>query len=339
VATLDEQLTTEEATEPWRDQRARWYQQKWLHLIAGLAVALLTVTFAGQRATAGARATLDNRLIASGAGADAGLIAVESEQLAAVREVAFTRGVGQLLQATDGPGLNQIVTPIQADSTVPMVDVMKTNGRVLLAVRSKGAPRPVASYHGLRLLSQALRNANGARGGRYSELVIFRFGPTLVTISPIMIGNTAVGAVMAMTPLADVLGRLNQETGAELTAYDANGDPIATTATFTPKNVPTDVARSLIGGGALETRYVYADHREKLGRLIVDHAAEAVLGVSLEDDSNVTGRAVSIYAALGLLCTVAILASFWARFTRDRNGYANGNGNGYGWHDHENGDL
>jgi hypothetical protein len=335
MATLDEQLATEEAVEPWRDQRTHWYQQKWLHLIAGLAVAILAVTFAGQRATAGARATLDNRLVVAGAGADAGLIAVEAEQLAAVREVAFTSGVAQQLGSTNGPGLNSLVTPIQANSTVPMVDVMKTSGRVLLAVRSKGAPRPVASYHGLRLLGQSLRNANGPRGGRYSELVIFRFGPTLVTISPIMNGNTPVGAVMAMTPLADVLGRLNQETGADLTAYDANGDPIATTASFAPKKVATDDARSLIAGGALQTRYVFADHREKLGRLIVDHAAEAVLGVSLEDDSNVTGRAVSIYVALGLLCTVAILASFWARFTRERNGYANGNGNGW----HENGEL
>jgi hypothetical protein len=330
MATLDEQLATEEAVEPWRDQRTQWYQQKWLHLIAGLAVAILAVTFAGQRATAGARATLDSRLVYAGAGADAGLIAIESEQLAAAREVAFTRGVPEALASLNGPELNTLVTPLQANSTVPMVDVMQTTGRVLLAVRSKGAPRPIATYHGLRLLKQALQNANGPRGGRFSELVIFTFGPTLATITPIMQGNTPVGAVLAMTPLADALGRLNQETGADLTAYDANGDPVATTASFTPKNVPSDVARSLIAGGALETRYVYADHREKLGRLIVDHAAEAVLGVSLEDDSNVTGRAVSIYVAIGLLCTVAILASFWARFTRERSGYANGNGNG--WH-------
>lgn len=331
MATVDEQLTSEELDQPWRDTRERWYQQKWLHLIVGLAVAILTVTFAGQRATAGARATLDARLVADGAGADTGLIAIESEQLAAVRAIAFTNGVADDLAATNGPALNTLVTPLQANSTVPMVDVMKPNGRVLLSVRSKGAPRPIASYHGLRLLKQALSTANGLRGGRYSELVIFRFGPTLATISPIMRGKTAVGAVIAMTPLADVLGRLSQETGAELTAYDINGDPIATTVNWTPKKVAMDQARAIIGGAALQTRYVYADHREKLGRLIVDHAAEALLGVSLEDDSNVTGRAVSIYVAIGLLCTVAILASFWARFTRERNGNGYGNGNGNGW--------
>ena len=296
-----------------REQPQPWYRRTWVHALIGLAIAVLTVSFAGQRATAGARATLDNRLIQAGAGADAALVGVESEQLSAVRAIAFTQGVPEALASRNGPELNKLVTPLQANSTVPMVDIVEPGGRVLLAVRSKGAPEPVATRKGLRLLNQAIRNANGPLGGRYTELVIFRSGPTLTTISPIMVGQTPVGAVLAMTPLADVLGRLSQEVGAELNAYDANGDPIATTATYRPKKLPQDVARSLIAGAAVTTRYVYADHREKLGRLIVDHQPDAVLGVSLEDDSNVVGRMVSIYVTIGLLCTVLILGTFWAR--------------------------
>jgi hypothetical protein len=110
-----------------------------------------------------------------------------------------------------------------------------------------------------------------------------------------------------------VLGRISQEVSAELTAYDSIGDPIATTATFNPKPLPTDVAQTLIGGGPIATRYDWADHREKLGRLIVDHQPDAVLGVALEDDSNVTGRMVAIYVAIGLICTAIILATYWAR--------------------------
>jgi len=119
--------------------------------------------------------------------------------------------------------------------------------------------------------------------------------------------------VLAMTPLADVLGRISQEVNVDLTAYDAIGDPIATTASFTPKRVDTATAQTLMGGGAIVTRYVYRDHREKLGRLIVDHEPDAVLGVSLQDDSNVVGRTVSIEAAIGLVCAAIIFASFWAR--------------------------
>ena len=43
-----------------------------------------------------------------------------------------------------------------------------------------------------------------------------------------------------------------------------------------------------------------------------------MLGASLEDDSNVTGRWVSLYAALGILCTVVIFATWWARVANRR---------------------
>jgi hypothetical protein len=290
-----------------------WYLRREFHLAFGILVAILTVFFAGERATAGARATLDARLVQAGAGADAALIGIESEQLAAAREVAFTQGVADALAARNGPALNRLVTPVQANSTVPMIDVVQPDGRVLLAVRAKGAPAPVASRKGLRALKLSLSGAHGPRGGRLSEIVIYRSGPTLLTISPIVRGTKPVGAVLAMTPLADVLGRISQDLNVELTAYDSIGDPIATTASFDPKPVSPDTAQGLMGGGAIVTRYNWADHREKLGRLIVDHQPDAVLGVSLEDDSNVTGRAVSIEVAIGLICSVIILVTFWAR--------------------------
>jgi len=303
---------------PEAEPPRQWYMHRGLHLAIGVAVAVLTVVFAGQRAAAGARATLDDRLVQSGAGADAALVAIESEQLSAVRAVAFTQGVGTALVAHDGPALNRLVTPLQANSTVPMVDVVEPDGRVLFAVRSKGAPAPVASRAGLQALQLALSRARGRRGGRLGEIVIFRSGPTLLTISPIVLGTKPVGAVLAMTPLADVLGRIAQEVNVELTAYDSNGNPVATSARFDPKPIDADTARTLVGGGAIVTRYNWADHREKLGRLIVDHEPDAVLGVSLEDESGGTGRMVSIYTALGILCTLGIFASLWARPRRTR---------------------
>jgi hypothetical protein len=290
-----------------------WYRSGWLHLALGLALVAGTVGLASQRATDGVRAALDARLATAGAGADAGLVAIESEQLAAVRAIAFTRGVARALAAHHTRELNRIVAPLQANSTVPMIDMVLPNGRVQLAVRSKGAPAPVRSRHGLLALTQALRRARGARGGRLSEVVVLRSGPTLLAISPVMDGTTPAGVVLAMTPLANVLGRLTQEVGADLTVYDARGLPLATSATVAPDPVASDTARALLGGGAVVTRSVRVGHRETLGRLIVDHTPDAVLGVSLADDSSDTGRLVALYVALGLLCTAVIVASYLAR--------------------------
>jgi hypothetical protein len=162
-------------------------------------------------------------------------------------------------------------------------------------------------------IGQSIREARGARGGRFTEVVIFKTGPAFVTIGPLMERNKAVGVVLVMTPLADVLGRISQQVRADLTAYTADGDPIATTALADPPRLDRDTARRLIGGGAIVMRYLHGDDREALGRLIVDHQPDAVLGVSLEDNSPATGHAVALFAALGLLATVMIMATFWAR--------------------------
>lgn len=296
-----------------------WHRRPGVYVACALLLALLTVVWASGRATKGVRDGLDARLRAAGAGADAALVNLEAEQLSALRSIAFTEGIGRAMDGRDASALNRLVTPLQANSGVPMVDVVLPDGRVEFAVRSKGAPRPVASRAGMPAIAQALKSAHGARGGRFTELAIFTSGPTIVTIGPVRDGARSwAGVVMAMTPLADALGRLSQEVGANLTAYDADGAPIATTALFQPKSVSRDEARSLIGGGALSTRYVHGNDRETLGRLILDHQADAVLGVSLPDDSAVTGHAVALYAGLGLLGTILILSSFWVRVMRRR---------------------
>jgi Double sensory domain of two-component sensor kinase len=296
----------------------RWYRRRWLHLLLGLLVAASAITWAGQRATDGVRSNLDARLRDSGAGADAALVTLEAEQLSALRAITFTAGVGRALAATDPKTLNRLVTPLQANSDVPMVDVVLPDGKVELAVRSKGAPAPVASRAGMPAIAQALREARGVRGGRFTELVVFRSGPTIVTIGAILYGGKAAGVVLVMTPLADALGRLSQEVGTNLTAYTSSGAPIATTAAFQPRAVDPDMARALIGGAAVNMRYVHGDDREALGRLILDHQADAVLGASLHDNSAATGRAVRLYAALGLIGAVLIFVSFSVRIANRR---------------------
>jgi len=308
-------------TEPrqLRTQRDHLYRGRWLHLILGLLVAVLAVTWAGQRAHQGVLSNLDTRLQDGGAGVDAALITVEAEQLSALRSITFTRGVADAVANSDPTAINRLVTPLHANSNVPMVDVVRPDGQVLFAVRSKGAPRPAASRSGLRAIGQSIREARGARGGRFTEVVIFKTGPAFMTVGPLMRNNKAVGVVLVLTPLADVLGRISQQVRADLSAYTADGIPIATTALADPPTLNRDTARTLIGGGAIVMRYIHGGGREALGRLIVDHQPDAVLGVSLHDNSPATGRAVTLFAALGLIATVLILATFWARIaSRER---------------------
>jgi len=303
---------------PRRERRTPWYRDPWVYLVLGLLVAIFAVVWAAQRAEQGVRDNLDARLRDAGAGTDAALVALEAEQLSCVRGVTFTTGVAAAVQKRDVRTVNRLVAPVQANSTVPMVDMVLPDGRVLLAVRSRGAPLPVRNRAGMPGLTQSIAQARGRRGGRFSELVTFRSGPTLVTLAPLLQGTLPVGVVLCMTPLADALGRFSQDTAANLTAYDVQGNPIATTAAFQPRTLDPAIARSLIGGSAIVYRYVYGDYREAVGRLILDHQPVAVLGVSLVDNSPMTGHAVGLYAGLGLIGVVLVLGTFYARRERRR---------------------
>lgn len=300
------------------ESRTAWYRRPWLYLLVGVVVAVLAVFWAGQRAAQGVRDNLDARLRDAGAGADASLVTLEAEQLATLREITFTQGFAHALATRDVPTINRLVTPLQANSGIPMVDVVLPNGRVELAVRSKGAPAPVASRAGMPAIAQALREARGPRGGRFSTVVAFRRGPVVLTIGPVLDGATRAGVVLVMTPLADALGRFSQQVGVDLTAYDAGGTPLATTAAFSPRPVARTTAQQLIGGAPIAMRYLRGDHREALGRLIVDHEPVDVLGASLFDNSAVTARAVRLYAAIGFLCVALVLASVRLRTARRR---------------------
>ena len=74
-------------------------------------------------------------------------------------------------------------------------------------------------------------------------------------------------------------------------------------------------ARVMGGGPSVMSSY-YAGEREALGRLIVDRQPDAILGAALHDNSWVTGRAVIVFAGIGLLCTIVIVGTFSLRLAR-----------------------
>lgn len=296
--------------------RRRVLQIRLLHLLLALLVAVLSILWASQRGTDGVRSALDDRLRAAGAGVNAGLVVLEAEQLSLVRAVTFTQGVPQALAASDVPTLNRLVTPLQANSEIPMVDMLRTDGTVEFAVRSRGAPAPVASRKGMPAITESLAEARGAQGGRFTQVVVFRTGPVIMTIGPILEGSTPVGLVLAMTPLADELGRLQQEVGTTLSAYDSQGRPLATSATAAPPSIPASEASQLMAGAPIQVRYIHGGQREELGRLVVDHQTQMLLGVALPDPSAATGEAVAAYSILGLCTVVIVLVLLRMRLAR-----------------------
>lgn len=304
---------TETPPEPLNERRPRHRRARPILAAVLGAVAVLA---AGWVAFIGVRAQVDARLIAAGAGANAGLISVESEQLTLLRALTFTAGAGAALATENAPQLNTLITPLQANSGVPMVDAVLPDGQVIFAVRSVGAPRPVSTRAGLPAIAQALRSARGAYGGRFSEIVTLREGPMLLTIGPALNGTQAVGVFMVMTPLADVLGRLSAQSGVSFTAYGTHGVPIATTEKGTPPAVALAQATQLMAEpNRVDFRASSGGSREALGRLIVLHRPESLLGAAVPDDSWETELWVDLLGAGGLAVVLVLLEAVpsWRR--------------------------
>lgn len=283
------------------------HRRRGLLLAVAAAVAFVAVLVSGLVAAGAVEAQIDARLRAAGAGANSGLVAVEAEQLALLREITFTSGVGADLAAKDSRALDRVVTPLQVNSGVPMVDLVLPGGVVVLAVRSAGAPPPVKSRRGVLAVGQAITEARGARGGRFSEVLTLQGAPVLLTIGPALDGSRPVGAIMVMTPLADVLARLSAEAGATFTTYSRRGDPTATTSRTTPAALSPE-QDSVFRTGPVVMRAAAGGTREMLGRLVVDHSPAAILGVSLHDGSFQTELAVDAAGLIGLLVAAVIAA-------------------------------
>lgn len=287
------------------NEPARAQSRRRIALIGGSIVSCLLVLLAGTLAAAAVRRELDRRLVLAGAGANAGLVEIEAEQLSLLRAIVFTSGIGSALERQDAASLNQLVTPLQANSDVPMVDMVRRDGQVVFAVRSKGAPPPVASRKGVAAIAASLAARNDARQGRFTTLAKLQGAPVLLTISPVVVGRTPVGLVMVMTPLADVLGRLSAQVGATLSTYWPNGSLQATTATRNPPPVAPRLLSDVVRTNTSMLREIPGEIREADGGLIVDHNVVAVLGASASDDSAQAGLIVDLVAGVALLLGAA----------------------------------
>lgn len=293
--------------------RQRERQPRRVVWVAAVLLAVVAVLVSGYLAAVGVRGQLDARLRAAGGGANSALVVVEAEQLSLLREITFTTGVGAALATKDSVELNRLITPLQANSDVPMVDVVLPGGVVVLAVRSQGAPRPVAMRKDLPAIAESIAEAHGVRGGRFSEVVTLQRAPILLTIGPALKGTKAVGAVLVMTPLADVLSQLATQVGATLTAYGASGKPVATTTSSTPPALTRGAATSTLEGSGVWVRETSGHTREMIGRLVVDHRAAEVLGVSVHDDSVTTELLVDLCGLAGLLLAIAFVFALGVR--------------------------
>jgi len=297
-------------------------RRTWLVWVFLAVVVVSAVRWTGSAARDDALERLDARLGDAGVGANAAMLDTEREHLEALRAFTFTEGVADALAVRDVDRLEALLGPLDANLGIPMVDVLDTRGRVLLALRGEGTVAPIyRARDGIGIVQRALSGSPDELGERFSTLVVSDEGPLVATVGPVRGGDDAVvGAILVMTPLEDVLTTSTNEHGTWLTVYSASGGvPLATTAPAKPRTL-TGSLQSLLPDDRLPVASSYrvpdGRARELLGALVVRHEPVAWIGAAEVDDTGAVGTQVSTLTALALLAVGLLVTLVILRWTR-----------------------
>jgi putative nucleotidyltransferase with HDIG domain len=283
----------------WPFQHIRW---KIVLPYAFLTVLLAVVGsyLATQLVTGSLEERFDNQLAEAGRGVSDRVVLKEREHLETVRAVAFTEGVAEAVQAGDQQALSALVRPIAANGAVERVEVLDARGERLTALRLTDAQsvtyEPVADADAPAewpLVQRVLAGQTDEQGDKFAQIVDTSGGLVLWTAGPVLQGDTPVGVVLVGTNLDSFVNQTKTEALADVTVYDFEGTPLASTfAVGTTRNdegsleiAPAVLGESVEGSAVREKRSLLGRNYDLLyGRLEIRGQVVGLYSVGLPTD-------------------------------------------------------
>ncbi len=218
----------------------------------------------------------DNQLAEAGRVVADAVVRKEREHLETVRAVAFTQGVADAVQARDAGRLDDLVGPIAGNAAVERLEVLDREGQRLKTLWL--ADEDALFYRELSdddnpatwpLVQRVLQGEVDELGDKYAQVVETSDGFVLYTAGPISDDGEVVGVVLVGTYLDSFIAATKTEALADITVYDFDGNPLASTFAR-PDDASADEARLNVGGDVLNDTALGAatvrEHRTLWGR-------------------------------------------------------------------------
>ncbi len=194
------------------------------YLVTELVVGSLEERFNNQLAES-ARVTADS------------FVRRERAHLEVVRGIAFTEGAPEAVKDANELALANIASPIGANNGAERVEILDIAGERIYGARLADGSK--TTYE--RLTDDArdrsgwaiVQNVLGARedslGDKYAQIVQTDDGYILYTAGPVRAGDEVVGVVLVGSALSSFLPVAKGEALADITIYDFDGGPLAST--------------------------------------------------------------------------------------------------------------
>lgn len=205
----------------------------------------------------------NNQLVQASRAASDAIVRQEDEHLSTARSVAFTQGVPQAVEARDSDRVLALVQGIAANSRTEQLAVLDASGRWITGL---GLTDPQSSAYRVlnpdpnatqwAVVEAALESENGEK---FAQIVQTSSRMMLITAAPIEDEAGTVGVVLVGTSLETTVNRIKAQALADVTLYDFNGLPLASTIVQDAESADLAVSSQLLVSTSRDT--VVREHR------------------------------------------------------------------------------
>ena len=305
-------------------------------MLLAMALGFGVVTLMGRSLSGSAQERLARQLAGSGQQAVDSVVLLESDLLRLERLVSNTEGVTEGVSQADAEALRAIVLPLVVNVDSDFVSIVNREGQSLLTVRRPPDAeageyetlRGESFYSGWPPVQEALASgASGEASEKRASLELVVAGdqlvPVLVIASPLRDSSSrVVGVVLVGEYLEDLVQRLAESAGADISVYDRSGGALLESS-LAPQDASaltlasTDLQAGLSAeADATPLRTLEVNglpYQEALTALVTGPEGEAlgVLGVALPELAVLGSvergiQEIAVFAALGMALTVLL---------------------------------
>lgn len=271
-----------------------------------------------------------NQLVEAGKLASERMVAEENHLLTAMRQLAFSEGIPTAIQERNESKLRDLAFGTTVNNQLEAVEFLDLSGNLILSMYHKkgglieeydfltGDQSPLID---LDFVNKVVSKKTDRLGDKYSDVVETQRGLYFLVAGPVIDGqNKLIGVVVVGTSLDTLARQLREETLAQITLYDSQGNVLSSTFS-TPSPLTPEFTTSLLEQQDTmsfereTTRSVeqsYLGYRELLGvwegRGDVDLG---VIGVSLGESFIISTTTTTRFQIIVLGATTLLLVLFF----------------------------
>jgi HD-GYP domain-containing protein (c-di-GMP phosphodiesterase class II) len=227
----------------------------------------------------------NTQLVESGRLASEWMVKEENTQLAALRILSYTVGVGDALQAKDAEALRKATLGYTIGNQEDAVEFLDAQGKLVLSMRHRPGSMYVedyvfgtggeVDYTQWPFVKQVIAGHSDQQGDKYSGLARASWGDYFYVSGPVY-DNTGklAGVILVGEEMTNLVRKMRLDIGTQVTIYGLDGKPIA--STFDPTALTSSDVTSVLenqknsslrrdSAGQRSLTFEYIDYGEILG--------------------------------------------------------------------------